>query len=141
VSNHTHSDMRISIGFAVAFFTAFLVAILAPKGITESQIETVWIVAISTGFINHGIWYRERGLVLGVFLSIATTLISLPFALPFFPSGWIILGCAIAVSGFYRAPRTGNLLIGVYITIGGIIRLLSAFFQTSFFLHGWSGWY
>jgi hypothetical protein len=131
--------MRVSIGFAVGFFVAFLVTILSPKGIAESQIETVWIVAISAGFINHGIWYRESGLVLGGFLSIIISLISLTFVSPLFPVGWIILGCAIAVSGFYRVPRTGDLLIGVYITIGGIIRLFSAFFQTNFF-SAWMVW-
>jgi hypothetical protein len=125
--------MRVSIGFAASFFVAFLVTILAPEGMTGDQIETIWTVAISAGFINHGIWDRERGLVLGGSLSIAATLISLPFAPTFFPVGWIVLGCAIAVSGFYRAPRTENLLIGVYIALGGFIRLLSVYLSTSFF--------
>jgi hypothetical protein len=102
--------MRVSIGFAAGFFVAFLVTILAPKGITGNQIEAIWTVAISPGFINQGIWYRERGLVLGGSLSIAATLISLPFAPTFFPVGWIVLGCAVAVSGFYRALRTESLL-------------------------------
>jgi hypothetical protein len=100
---------------------------------TWNQIEAIWTVAISAGFINHGIWDRERGLVLGGSLSIAATLISLPFAPTFFPVGWIILGCAVAVSGFYRAPRTENLLIGIYIALGGFMRLLSVYLSTSFF--------
>ena len=131
--NHTRTDMRVSIGFATGFFVAFLVTILAPKGMTGDQIEAVWTVAISAGFINHGIWYRERGLILGGYLSITATLISLPFAPTFFPMGWIILGCAIAVSGFYRAPRTENLFIGVFIALGGFIRLLSLFLNKFFF--------
>jgi hypothetical protein len=125
--------MRVSIGFAASFFVAFLVTTLASEGMTWNQIEAIWIVAISAGFINHGIWDRERGLVLGGALSIAATLISLPFAPKFFPLGWIVLGCAVAVSGFYRAPRTENLLIGVYIALGGFIRLLSVYLSTNYF--------
>jgi hypothetical protein len=124
--------MRVSVGFAASFFVAFLVTLLAPEGMTWNQIETIWTVAISAGFINHGIWDRERGLVLGGFLSIAATLISLAFAPTFFPAGWIVLGCAVAVSGFYRAPRTENLLIGVYIALGGFIRLLSVYLSASY---------
>jgi hypothetical protein len=124
--------MRISIGFAIGFFVAFLVTIFAPEGMTWDQIEAVWTIAISAGFINHGIWERDRGLVLGSFLSIAATLISLPFAPTFFPVGWIVLGCTVAISAFYRAPRTENLLIGVYIALGGFIRLLSVHLSTSY---------
>jgi hypothetical protein len=124
--------MRISIGFAIGFFVAFLVTIFAPEGMTWDQIEAVWTIAISAGFINHGIWERDRGLVLGSFLSIVATLISLPFAPTFFPVGWIVLGCTVAISGFYRAPRTENLLIGVYIALGGFIRLLSVHLSTSY---------
>jgi hypothetical protein len=132
VPNHTRTDMRVSVGFAASFFVAFLVTILAPEGMTWNQIEAIWTVAISAGFINHGIWDRERGLVLGGSLSIAATLVSLAFAPTFFPLGWIVLGCAVAVSGFYRAPRTENLLIGVYIALGGFIRLLSVYLSTRF---------
>ena len=131
--NRTRTDMRISIGFATGFFVAFLVTIFTPEGMTWDQIEAVWTVVISAGFVNHGIWDRDRGLVLGGFLSIAATLISLPFTPTFFPVGWIVLGCAVAVSGFFRAPRTENLLIGIYIALGGFIRLLSVYLSTSYF--------
>ena len=137
--NHTRTDMWVSIGFAASFFVAFLLTILASEGMTGDQIEAIWTVAISAGFINHGIWDRERGLVLGGSLSIAATLISLAFAPTFFPVGWIVLGCAMTVSGFYRAPRTENLLIGVYIALGGLIRLLSVYLSTSFF-SAWMVW-
>jgi len=133
VPNRTRTDMRISIGFATGFFVAFLVTIFTPEGMTWDQIEAVWTVVISAGFVNHGIWDRDRGLVLGGFLSIAATLISLPFTPTFFPVGWIVLGCAVAVSGFFRAPRTENLLIGIYIALGGFIRLLSVYLSTSYF--------
>jgi hypothetical protein len=123
--------MRVSIGFAASFFVAFLLTILAPEGMTENQIEAIWTVAISAGFFNHGIWDHERGLVLGGSLSIAATVISLAFAPTYFPMGWIVLGCTIAVSGFYRASETENLLVGVYIALGGFIRLLSIYLSTS----------
>lgn len=137
--NQTRTDMRISIGFAAGFFVAFLLTVLAPEGMTGDQIEAIWTVAISAGFINHGIWDRERGLVLGGSLSIAATLASLAFAPTFFPVGWIVLGCAIAVSGFYGASRAENPLIGVYIALGGFIRLLSVYLSTTFF-SAWMVW-
>jgi hypothetical protein len=137
--NHTRTDMWISIGFATSFFVAFLVTVLAQDGMSGDQVEAIWTVAISIGFINHGIWNRESGLVLGGSLSIAATLISLAFAPASFPVGWIVLGCAVAVSGFYRAPRTENLLIGVYIALGGFLRLLSIYLSTSF-LSAWMVW-
>jgi len=131
VPDHTHTEMRVSIGFAASFFVAFLVTFLALERMTWDQIEAVWTVAISAGFINHGIWTRERGLVLGGSSSIAATLISLAFAPTFVPVGWIILGCASAISGLYRAQRRENLLVGVYIAFGGFIRLLSVYLSTS----------
>jgi len=137
--NHTRTDMRISIGFAASFFVAFLITILAQEAITGDQIEAVWAVAISAGFINHGIWGSERGLVLGGALSIAATLISLAFAPTLFPVGWIVLGCATAFPSFYRAQRKENLLIGFYIALGGSIRLISVYLSTSF-LSAWMVW-
>jgi hypothetical protein len=131
--------MWVSIGFAASFFGAFVVTLLASEGLTWDQIEAVWAVAISAGFINHGIWDRERGLVLGGSLSIAATLISLAFAPTFSPIGWIVLGCAAAVSGFYRAARRENLLVGVYIALGGCIRLLSVYLSISG-LSTWMVW-
>jgi hypothetical protein len=133
VSNHTRTEMCVSIGFAASFFVAFLVTLLASEGMSWEQIEAIWTVAISAGFINHGIWDREMGLVLGGSLSIVATLISLAFAPTFFPIGWIILGCAATVSGFYRVPRRGDLLVGVYIALGGSIRLLSVYLSISDF--------
>lgn len=121
--------MKVSIGFAASFFFAFLATILAGERMTVDEIETVWTVAISAGFINHGLWDRQRIMVLGGCLSIAATSISLAFALTFFPLGWIILGCATAISGFHTHARLGpESLIGVYIALGGLIRLLSVQF-------------
>jgi len=133
VPDRTRTDMRISIGFAVSFFIAFLVTISAPEGMTTDQIEAIWTIAISAGFINHGIWELEKGLVIGGFLSIAATFISLLFVPAFFPVGWIVLGCSVAISGLYRAPRTENLPIGVYIALGGFIRLLTVYLSATYF--------
>ena len=130
--NHTRAEMRVWIGFAASFSIAFLVTILAPEGMTWDQMEGVWIVAVSAGFINHGIWDHERAMVLSGSLSIAVTLISTAFAPMFFPVGWNVLGCGPALAGFYRGPRTEG-LVSVYITLGGFIRLLSVYFSTSAF--------
>ena len=131
MSNHIRNEMWVSIGFAGSFFVAFLVTLLASEGMSWNQTEAIWIVAMSAGFVNHGIWDHQRGLVLGGSLSIAATLISLVFAPAFFPIGWIILGFAAAVSGFYRAPRGEGLFVGVYIALGGCIRLLSVYLSIS----------
>ena len=87
---------------------------------------------MSAGFVNHGIWYHERNMILSGSLSIAVTLISLAFAPMFFPVGWIILGCGLAVSGFYGHSKTEG-LVGVYVTFGGFIQLLSVYLSTSVF--------
>ncbi len=137
--NHMRTEMRVMIGFAASFFAAFLVTFLASEGMTWDQIEALWTVAISAGFINHGIWDRERGLVLGGSFSITATLITLAFVPTFFPVGWIILGCAAAVTGFFRAPRGESLLVGVYIALGGFIRLLSVYLSISG-LSAWMVW-
>ena len=130
VPNHTQTEMRVWVGFAVSFSIAFLVMNLALKGFTAAQIWAIWTVAMSAGFINHGIWDRERIMILSGSFSIAVTLISLAFAPMFFPVGWIILGCGVAVSGFYSHLRTQS-LVGVYITLGGFIQLLSVYLSTS----------
>ena len=139
MSNQTSTEMRISVGFVASFFVAFLVTLLASEGMTWEQIETIWIVAISVGFINHGIWDRERGLVIGGSFSIAATVISLFFAPKFFPIGWIILGFSTVISGFYSSPRRENLRVGVYIALGGCIRLLSIYLLVSG-LSAWMVW-
>jgi hypothetical protein len=139
VSNKTSIEMRVSVGFAASFFVAFLITLFFLEEMTWEQIEVIWIVAMSAGFINHGIWDRERGLVIGGFLSIAVTVISFVFAPTFFPIGWIILGCAITISRFYSFPRRENLLVGVYIALGGCIRLLSIYLSISSF-SAWMVW-
>ncbi len=137
--DYTRTEIWVSIGFAVSFFVAFLFTLLASEGMTWDQIEAVWTISISAGFINHGIWDREKGLVLGGSLSVAATLISLAFTPNFFSVGWIILGCFAAISGFYRPPRKENFLVGVYIALGGFIRLLSVYLSISG-LSAWMVW-
>jgi high-affinity Fe2+/Pb2+ permease len=119
VPNHTHiKEIRVWIGFAVALLIAFLVTILAPGGMTGEQVETVWIVAISAVFINHGIWdRRERIMILWGSLSIAAVLVSLALLPTLYPIGWVILGCGIAFSGFYPAVKMDG-FVGIYITLG-----------------------
>ena len=130
VPSRTSIEMRVSVGFAASFFVSFLVMFLGWQELTWDQTEAVWAVAISAGFINHGIWTREKGLILGGLLSIIATLIGIVVVPKFFPMGWIILGCATAASGFYHAPRAEG-VVGVYIALGGLIRLLSAYLSAS----------
>ena len=123
--DHTRSEMRVWIGFAASFSIAFLVTFLASDKMTNSQTVVLFTIAASIGFINHGISYRERGMVVGGFLSTAATLISLAFVPLYFTAGWIILGCAMALTGFYRQSRMYG-LAGVYVTLGGVMMQLSA---------------
>jgi len=138
VASHTRSEMWVSIGFAVSFFLSFLVSFADWEGMTWDRKEAFWTVAICAGFVNHGFWTRERGLVLGGFSGIAAALISLAFAPTLFPIGWIVLGCAVAVSGFYPVRKTEG-FVGVYVILGGFIRLLSVFLSTSV-LSIWMVW-
>lgn len=131
VPNHTHTEIRVWIGFAVALLIAFLVTILAPSRMTGEQIETVWIVAISAVFINHGIWdRRERFMILWGSLSIAAVLVSLALVPTLYPIGWVILGCGIAFSGFYPTFKMHG-FVGIYLTLGGIVRLLLVYLPTT----------
>ena len=130
VPSRTSIEMRVSMGFAASFFVSFLVMFLGWQELTWYQREAVWAVAISAGFINHGIWTRERGLIFGGLLSIVATLTGIVVVPEFFPLGWIILGCAIAASGFYHPPRAEG-VVGVYIALGGLLRLLSAYLSAS----------
>lgn len=138
MQDHARTEMRVWIGFAVGSSIALLITILFSERMTAGQIGAIWTVAISAGFINHGIWDRERIMILSGSLSSAVTLISLAFAPMFFPVGWIILGCGLAVSGFYSQQRT-ECLVGVYLTLGGVIQLLSAYLSTSA-LSVWALW-
>ena len=130
VPSRTSVEMRVSVGFAASFFVSFLVMFLGWQELTWDQTEAVWAVAVSAGFINHGIWTQEKGLILGGLLSIAVTLIGIVVVPKFFPMGWVILGCATAASGFYHPPRTEG-VVGVYIALGGLLRLLSAYLSAS----------
>jgi hypothetical protein len=136
VQDHARTEMRVWIGFAVALSIAFLVTILMPERMTPGQIEALWLAAMSVGYINHGIWHREKGVVVSGILGIAATLISLVFAPMLTAVGWIVFGCGLAVTGFYNVPRTHGHsrvhgFVGVYVALGGFIRLLSVYLSTS----------
>jgi hypothetical protein len=138
VPDYTLTEMRVSLGFAVSVFVSFAVTLFAWDVMTWDRIEAVWTIAIAAGFINHGIWDSQRGMVLGGLFSILATLVSLAYAPLLLPVGWIILGCATAVSAFSRDPRTES-LIGVYIALGGSVRLLTVYLSTST-LSSWMVW-
>ena len=115
MSSHTRSEIFVSFGFAASFFIAFLVTMLAPESMTWLEIGAVWTVAVSAGFINHGIWDRSKGMMVGGFLSVATTVVSLAFEPTYMPLGYVVLGCSIAISSYYSTGALGpESLVGVY---------------------------
>ena len=136
MQDHARTEMQVWIGFAVGSSIAFLITILFSERMTAGQIEALWLAAMSGGYINHAIWHREKGVVVSGSLGIAAALISLVFAPAFAPVGWIVLGCGLAVTGFYNVSRTHGHsrvhgFVGVYVALGGLIRLLSLYLPTS----------
>jgi hypothetical protein len=126
VSNHSHQEMRVWIGFAASFAVALLIMILGQDRLTVDQIWAIWTVALCAGFLSHGILFDERILVLGSSLSIMLTIFSLAIAPKFFTIGWTVLGCAVAISGFLTHSKYQG-LIGVYVTLGGVLTLSSVY--------------
>jgi hypothetical protein len=124
VQDHARIEVRIWIGFAASFSLAFLIAILAQDRLTADQVWAVWSVALAVGFINHGVWHRDRIVILSSSLSVMLALIGLAFAPTLFPAAWIITGCGAAVAGFYDHSRNQS-LIGVFVALGGMIHLLA----------------
>ena len=96
-SSNTREEMLVWMGFAVSFAIAFFVIILGQEKLMEDQVWAIWTVAMSTGFISHGILHRERIIIFGGFLSILVTLFSLIFVPPLFPMGWVVLGCVVTI--------------------------------------------
>jgi hypothetical protein len=136
VQDHARTEMRVWIGFAIGSSIALLITILFSERMTAGQIEALWLAAMSVGYVNHAIWHRETGVVLSSILGITAALISLVFAPTFAPVGWIVLGCGLAVSGFYNVPQTHGHssihgFVGAYVALGGLIRLLSIYLPTS----------
>ena len=130
VSSNTREEMLVWMGFAVSFAIAFFVIILGQEKLMADQVWAIWTVAMSTGFISHGIWHRERIIIFGGFLSIVVTLFSLVFVPPLFPMGWVVLGCVVTISSFLSHSRFQG-LIGVYVTLGGVITLISVYLTGS----------
>jgi hypothetical protein len=130
LSDNTREEMFVWLGFAVSFAIAFFITILGQERLMLDQVWAIWTIAMSTGFVSHGIWNREKLMVIGGVLSIIVTLFSLVFAAQLFPIGWVVLGCAVAMSGFLRNLRFQS-LIGVYVTLGGVITLFSVYLTAS----------
>jgi hypothetical protein len=124
--DHERSELLILVGFAASFFVAFFFVGLVSEELTPEQIAAAFTIGLSVGYINHGIVDREISMILLGSLSLVAVLISLVFAPQFFSAGLIILGCGLAGLGFSSHSRIEG-LAGVYITLGGIIHLLSSF--------------
>jgi hypothetical protein len=144
MQDHARTEMRVWIGFAAGSSIAFLITILFSEWMTEDQIEALWLAAMSLGYINHAIWHRDTGVIVSSSLGIAAALLSLVLAPALVPLGWIVLGCGLAATGFYNAPRTRGHsrvhgFVGVYVALGGLIRLLSVHLPTSAYA-AWMIW-
>jgi hypothetical protein len=133
VMDHPRIELFASLGFAVCFGAAFLIMALLPEGrFTGEQIEALWILAMSFGYINHGVWHRERETIISGTLGIATVVSTLMLAPTLVSSGWLVLGIALAVTGIYNIPRTHghsttHAHLGAFVALGGLIRLLSVY--------------
>jgi hypothetical protein len=130
VQDHARVEVRVWIGFAVSFSLAFLTTILAQEGLTDEQVWAVWSVALSAGFVNHGAWHRDRTVLLSSSLSMMLALLALALVPALFPAGWLILGLGSVVSGVGNDSRT-QVLIGVFVALGGMIHLLAIVLATS----------
>jgi hypothetical protein len=126
VQDHARTDLWVWIGFAASFSLAFLATILAQDRLAADQVWAVWTMALSAGFLNHAIWHRDRIVLLGSALSMILAVLALVLAPALFPVGWLITGCASAVSGYYNRARNQS-LSGVFVALGGMIHLLAVF--------------
>jgi hypothetical protein len=122
--------MRVWIGFGASFSLAFLATILAQDRLTADQVWAIWTVALSAGFLLHGMGHHDRIGLLTSALSLLLALLALACAPAFFPAGWLILGCGSAVSGVYNRSRN-QILIGVFVALGGMIHLLAIVLATT----------
>ena len=127
MQDHRRIEVRVWVGFAASFSLAFLATFLAQDRLAEDQVWAVWTVALSAGFINHGFWHRDRIELLSSAVSMALALLALVLVPALFPAGWILMGCASAVSGLYNRSRNQS-LIGVFVALGGMIHLLAVLF-------------
>jgi hypothetical protein len=130
MQDHARVEVRVWIGFAASFSLAFLATILAQDRLTADQVWAVWTLALSAGFMNHGVWHRDRIVLVSSSLSLMLALLSLALAPTLFPAGWIVLGCGSAVSGLYNRSRNQS-LIGVFVALGGTIHLLAIVLATA----------
>jgi hypothetical protein len=129
VQDHARVEARVWIGFAASFSLAFLATFLAQDRLTADQVWAVWTVALSAGFINHGIWHRDRIVILSSSVSIVLALLSLILVPRLFPAGWMIIGCGSAVSGVTHRSRNQS-LVGAFVVLGGMIHLLATLTAT-----------
>ena len=124
MQDHIQVEARVWVGFAASFALAFLATFLAQEKLTPEQVWVVWTLAMSAGLANHGVWHRDRIILLSSALSIVLAVLALVLAPALFPAGWIIMGLGLVVSGLYSRSRNES-LIGVFVTLGGVIHLLA----------------
>jgi hypothetical protein len=130
MQDHTRVETRVWIGFAASFALAFLVTFLAQDSLTADQVWAVWTLALSAGWVNHGIWHRDRIIFASSSLSIVLALVALVLAPKLFPAGWIIIGCGSTISGLVNRSRNQS-LIGIFVMLGGVIHLLATLLGTN----------
>ena len=132
MSSQMRSEIWISFGFAASFFAAFLFTFLSPWNLSIDSIGAIWTIAISAAFVNHGIWEREMGLILGGSLSVLFTLISTVFCPDFVSLGYVALGISMAISSLLHTGKIRpQSIVGAYFALGGIVQLFSVLLSVS----------
>jgi hypothetical protein len=130
MQDHAQVEVRVWVGFAASFSLAFLATFLAQDRLTADQVWALWTLALSAGFVNHGVWHRDWIGLLSSSLSMVLALLALIFIPALFPAGWLVVGCGSALSGLYNRSRNQG-LIGVFVVLGGMIHLLAVVLATT----------
>ena len=141
MTDHRRVELRASIGFVLSFAAAFLIMVLLPEERASPElIEALWVFAMCSGYINHGIWHSEwhseRGTIISGALGITATVVMLLVAPVLVSSGWVVLGSALVITGIWNLSSTQghsrtHTLIGFFVALGGLVRVLSVYVPTA----------
>jgi hypothetical protein len=135
--DHPGVELRTSLGFVLSFAAAFLITVLLPEERTSFElIEALWVFAMCTGYINHGIWHPEWGTITSGVLGIVATVVMLVVAPMLVSWGWVVVGGTLVITGIWNLSRTQghsrtHAIIGFFVALGGLVRVLSVYVPTA----------